>query len=233
MLEGIIAIAVVVIGIAVYLWVFTRLRGQDSAGSLDEAISQAADEADSTSTQATKIFKAVDEVSNTQSSVGYDVDSSVTSTLSFVDTIGKDTVVVEIPDQKAKRTVSRGKAVAATAAVVRKATERKPDTAEELIVKLKRKIARRIDLLKLAGLPESSDKALAKYRSDLKKLTDTVKKGKTEAKAAVKEPKTAPKATAKAAPAKTATKAEPAKKPAKKQNKQKKAAKKPAKKTNK
>ena len=212
MTTSIIAVLIVIAGIAAYLWVFHRLRNKNMGDLLDEAINDATPEGipgvtqESESDKPTEIFKAVDEVSNTQSCVGYAGDTSVTTTMSFEEKIGKDTIVVEIPDKKARRTETREKAIAAKADVVRKAPEKTPDTAEELIVKLKRKIARRIDVLKLAGIPEGSDKTLAKYRADLKKLTDSVKKVKAEAKAAAKASKTAvteaPKAVSNAAQAK-------------------------------
>ena len=224
MLTSIIAIAIVLIGIVAYLWVFNKLRKKNLGDLLEEAVEGAVpaglsyEVKEGDEDKPTEIFKAVDEVTNTQSSLGHDADtSSVTATMSFEEKIGKDTVVVEIPGKKANRAEPKLKAIAAKAQVVRKTSEKKPDTTEELIVKLKQRIARRIDLLKLAGLPEDDDKTLAKYRYDLKKLTYTVRKEKAAAKAAKEAP----------------AKAESAEKPATAEKPAKKATKKPIKKSTK
>ena len=119
----------------------------------------------------TEIFAAVD-TSNTQDATGFGYDAAGESSvknLSFEEKLGKDTVVVELPAPKTPRKV---KAAAPKAApVVKKGHPVKLGaTPEELVKILERKIARRVDVLKVAKLPESGDATLKRYRSKLGEL---------------------------------------------------------------
>ena len=180
----------------------------------------------------TEIFAAVD-TSNTQDATGFGYDAAGESSvknLSFEEKLGKDTVVVELPAPKTPR---KPKAAAPKAApVVKKGHPVKLGaTPEELVKILEHKIARRVDVLKVAKLPESGDAILKRYRSKLgelkAKIAETaVKKVLAEKPAKAKKSSTekdevirvsspgVPKKTTK----KSAKKA-PAKKPAKKTTK--------------
>ena len=110
-------------------------------------------------------------------------DQSVEKNIRFEENFGKDKVVVEIPDPaKVKKQV-------AALAAQRKAAKQAPivasivgkkSTPEELVEDLTRKIARRIDILKVAGLSQEGDKTLARYRENLAALEQSIAERKAQ-----------------------------------------------------
>lgn len=104
-------------------------------------------------------------------------DQSVEKNIRFEENFGKDKVVVEIPDP------AKVKKQAAALAAQRKAAKQAPivasivgkkRTPEELVEELTRKIARRIDILKVAGLSQEGDRTLARYRENLAALEQSI-----------------------------------------------------------
>lgn len=157
-------------------------------------------------------------------SVAYDVSVpvSITADVSFEEKVGKDTVTVQLPGAKGKPLTKRDDATPAE--LKKPATRSKPATAEELVKFYEQRIARRIDVLKVAGMPESSDRTLAKYRANLADL----KKAMAKAKRNPGKTETAPRITAPKVTVKKEMKAPVKKAPAKKAATRKAAAKKPA-----
>lgn len=162
-------------------------------------------------------------------------DQSVEKNIRFEENFGKDKVVVEIPDSaKVKKQV-------AALAAQRKAVKQEPivasivgkkRTPEELVEELTRKIARRIDILKVAGLSQEGDRTLARYRENLAALEQSIAERKaqeapvevlTEAAEPVKVVKPRKASTVKKAVKKTTTRktAKTTKKPAVKKEKAK------------
>lgn len=110
-------------------------------------------------------------------------DQSVEKNIRFEENFGKDKVVVEIPDP------AKVKKQAAALAAQRKAAKQAPivasivgkkRTAEELVEELTRKIARRIDILKVAGLSQEGDRTLARYRENLAALEQSIAERKAQ-----------------------------------------------------
>lgn len=177
MLIEVLAILGVVLFIAGFVILFNRKRAA-LANAFDEDAADEGAEPEKEETpeekeddKKTEIFASVD-TSNTQDATGFGYDAAGESSvknLSFEEKLGKDTVVVELPALKAPR---KAKAAAPKAApVVKKGHPVKLGaTPEELVKILERKIARRVDVLKVAKLPESGDATLKRYRSRLGEL---------------------------------------------------------------
>ena len=222
MLVGVIAIAIVLVGIVAYVYVFNKVRGTSSVSDLiDEAA--AAEKEKEEQEKPSEIFKAVDEVSNTQDvTAAYDSGNSVTANVTFTEKIGKDTVVVELPSKKkaAKKAVKKTEA--------KKAETKTPATPGEVLEVIDKKIVRRKNLLKVAGIPERNDKVLAKLeakRQELVVADASEKAAELKATAKKEEPKLeavlvkTPKKAATKKTAKKSTKKAPAKKTTKKTTK--------------
>lgn len=177
MLIEVLAILGVVLFIAGFVILFNRKRAA-LANAFDEDATDEGAEPEKEETpedkeddKKTEIFASVD-TSNTQDATGFGYDAAGESSvknLSFEEKLGKDTVVVELPAPKAPR---KAKAAAPKAApAVKKGHPVKLGaTPEELVKILERKIARRVDVLKVAKLPESGDATLKRYRSRLGEL---------------------------------------------------------------
>jgi hypothetical protein len=177
MLIEVLAILGVVLFIAGFVILFNRKRAA-LANAFDEDTADENTEPEKEETpeekeddKKTEIFASVD-TSNTQDATGFGYDAAGESSvknLSFEEKLGKDTVVVELPAPKTRR---KAKAAAPKAApVVKKGHPVKLGaTPEELVKILERKIARRVDVLKVAKLPESGDATLKRYRSKLGEL---------------------------------------------------------------
>ena len=210
-----IAIAVVAIGIAVYLVLFFRGR---KAGSeiLDELeTSQEADTADQGEPEVESPFTSV-ETSNTADDTALAHDTSVTKNVTFEDKVGGETVVVEVPS---KDTRKRRVAKKVTPAI-KKAPKKKPVTTTDLIKAVNEKIEKRTALLKDLKLNTETDATLKRYikmRDALvvKTLVPTKAAAKKEVK---KEAKKAPVVKVKVVSEEVKT-AKKAKKPAKKTTK--------------
>jgi hypothetical protein len=213
MLISTIAVVLVVIGIVAYIYVFNKVRGTSSVSELIDEAAEAGKEKEEQD-KPTEIFKAVDEVSNTQDvTAAYDSGNGVTANVTFTEKIGKDTVVVELPSKKKAVKKSAKKTEA------KKAEPKKPATPGEVLEVIDRKIARRKNLLKVAGVPERNDKVLAKLESKRQELVvadASAKAAELKASAKKDEPKAEP---AKKTTKKATTKKAPAKKPAKKPTK--------------
>ena len=213
MLVSIIAIALVLVGIVAYVYVFNKVRGTSSVADLiDEAAEAEQDKAEAEQDKTTEIFKAVDEVSNTQDvNAAYDSGNSVTANVTFTEKIGKDTVVVELPSKKkaAKKPAKKAEA--------KKADVKKQVTPGEVLEVIDKKIARRKNLLKVAGVPERNDKVLAKLEAKRQELVvaDASEKA-AELKATAKKEEPKLEAVLVKAPKKAATKKSIKKAPAKK-----------------
>ena len=177
---AILGVVLFVVGFTIILWRKKRKANEAAfADETDDADTEA-EQGDTPEDQAdgekkNEIFAAVD-TSNTQDATGYGYDAageSVVKNMSFEEKLGKDTVVVEVP---APRT--RKKAKAAPAKVVTSVKKGKPvhlgATPEELVKILERKIARRVDVLKVAKLPESGDATLKRYRASLEDLKSKI-----------------------------------------------------------
>ncbi len=177
MLIEVLAILGVVLFIAGFVILFNRKRAA-LANAFDEDASDESTEPEKEETpeekeddKKTEIFASVD-TSNTQDATGFGYDAAGESSvknLSFEEKLGKDTVVVELPAPNTRR-----KAKVATpkaSPVVKKGHPVKLGaTPEELVKILERKIARRVDVLKVAKLPEAGDATLKRYRSKLGEL---------------------------------------------------------------
>lgn len=177
MLIEVLAILGVVLFIAGFVILFNRKRAAFAKAFADDADEDKAEPEkeetpeDKEEGKKTEIFASVD-TSNTQDATGFGYDATGESSvknLSFEEKLGKDTVVVELPAPKTRR---KAKAAAPKAApVVKKGHPVKLGaTPEELVKILERKIARRVDVLKVAKLPESGDATLKRYRSKLSEL---------------------------------------------------------------
>lgn len=217
MLVSIIAVAIVVVGIVAYVYVFNRVRNGQAVVDADDTAESAAEEPkqeEDASGKPTEIFKAVDELTNTQETLApvYDSSESGTKTVSFEEKIGKETVVVEIPEKGGGRKSRRAVKKAPAKEPAKKAPAKKPATPAELIAVLNDKIAKRRSLLKVAGIAESGDKQLAKLRASLDELNVVVAASPKK----VAEEKATAKKASKKAPAKKEEKKAPAKKPVKK-----------------
>jgi hypothetical protein len=177
MLIEVLAILGVVLFIAGFVILFNRKRATFAKAFEDDADEDKAEPEkeetpeDKEEGKNTEIFASVD-TSNTQDATGFGYDAAGESSvknLSFEEKLGKDTVVVELPAPKTRR-----KAKVATpkaSPVVKKGHPVKLGaTPEELVKILERKIARRVDVLKVAKLPESGDATLKRYRSKLGEL---------------------------------------------------------------
>ena len=177
MLIEVLAILGVVLFIAGFVILFNRKRAAFAKAFEDDADEDKAEPEkeetpeDKEEGKKTEIFASVD-TSNTQDATGFGYDAAGESSvknLSFEEKLGKDTVVVELPAPKTRR-----KAKVATpkaSPVVKKGHPVKLGaTPEELVKILERKIARRVDVLKVAKLPESGDATLKRYRSKLSEL---------------------------------------------------------------
>ena len=228
MLISTIAVVLVVIGIVAYIYVFNKVRGTSSVSELIDEAAEAEKEKEEQD-KPTEIFKAVDEVSNTQDiNAAYDSGNSVTANVTFTEKIGKDTVVVELPSTKkaAKKPVKKME--------VKKADVKKQVTPGEVLEVIDKKIARRKNLLKVAGVPERNDKVLAKLEAKRQELVvaDASEKA-AELKATAKKEEPKLEAALVKAPKKAATKKSTKKAPAKKTTKKttKKATKKATKKS--
>lgn len=164
-----IGIAILVLGIILYLYLFFRARkkmaGMSIAPEWEDEKGGTFEETEPTDT---KIFKAVDTGSDeTGSAFGYDA-QTVVKNVSFEDKLGKDTVTVELPAKKQPRRVTRKAATKKVA--VKQPVEAKPLTRDEAIAILANKIVRRTKLLKIANRPAAKDVTLAKYKADLAAL---------------------------------------------------------------
>lgn len=161
-----IAIAIVVIGIAVYLALFFRGR---KAGSeiIDELEAQADErEADQGEPEAESPFASI-ETSNTADDTAIAHDTSVTKNMTFEDKVGGETVVVEVPSKDTrKRRVAKKEAPA----VKKVAKKMKPVSTADLIKALEEKIEKRTTLLKDLKLNTDTDATLKRYRSKLSEL---------------------------------------------------------------
>lgn len=202
MLIEVLAILGVVLFIAGFVILFNRRRAALANAFDEDAVDEGAEpEKEETPEEKeddkkTEIFASVD-TSNTQDATGFGYDAAGESSvknLSFEEKLGKDTVVVELPAPKTPR---KAKAAAPKAApVVKKGHPVKLGaTPEELVKILERKIARRVDVLKVAKLPESGDATLKRYRSRLGELKakiaeTTIKKALTEKPAKTKKSST-------------------------------------------
>lgn len=192
MLIEVLAILGVVLFIAGFVILFNRKRAA-LANAFDEDAADESAEPEKEETpeekeddKKTEIFASVD-TSNTQDATGFGYDAAGESSvknLSFEEKLGKDTVVVELPAPKAPRKAKV--AAPKVAPVVKKGHPVKLGaTPAELVTILERKIARRVDVLKVAKLPESGDATLKRYRSRLgelkAKIAETaIKKALTE-----------------------------------------------------
>ena len=230
MLYQIMSIIGVILLIVGFALIFKRVRSAGAAAFDDEEpadelpVKPEEEDGKDDADKEKNIFSSVD-VSNTQDATGFGYESngqSMTKNLSFEDTIGKEKVIVEIPAPKAKKRSVKAPAKP----VVKKGSPVKLGaTPEELVEILSKKIAKRVDVLKVAKLPESGDATLKRLRSNLQKVKDKMAEA-----AAAKKP--AKKATAKKvskeaedevivvntprAPARKPAKKAPAKKPARK-----------------
>jgi len=162
-------------------------------------------------------------------------DQTVDKNIRFEENFGKDKVVVEIPDPanvKKKVAALAAQRKAAKQAPIVASIVGKKRTAEELVEELTRKIARRIDILKVAGLSQEGDRTLARYRENLAALEQSIAERKaqeapvevlTEATEPVKVAKPRKASTAKKAVKKTTTRktTKTTKKPAAKPEKKK------------
>lgn len=176
-----------IIGVVLFVIGFTIILWRKKRKAIEAAFADETDDADTEAEQGdtpedqadgekkNEIFAAVD-TSNKQDATGYGYDAageSVVKNMSFEEKLGKDTVVVEVP---APRT--RKKAKAAPAKVVTSVKKGKPvhlgATPEELVKILERKIVRRVDVLKVAKLPESGDATLKRYRASLEDLKSKI-----------------------------------------------------------
>ena len=179
-----------IIGVVLFVVGFTIILKRKNRKAIEDAFADETDDADTEAEQGdtpedqadgekkkkkNEIFAAVD-TSNTQDATGYGYDAageSVVKNMSFEEKLGKDTVVVEVPAPK-----TRKKAKAAPAKVVTSVKKGKPvhlgATPEELVKILERKIARRVDVLKVAKLPESGDATLKRYRASLEDLKSKI-----------------------------------------------------------
>lgn len=189
MLEAI-AIAIVVIGIAVYLVLFNRGRkaGKEMLDELDAAQDTAQDTGSSPEAPADTTPFASIETSNTADGMAVAHDTSVTKNMTFEDKVGGETVVVEVPSKDASR--KRRVAKKAAPAVKDVAKKMKPVSTADLIRALEEKIEKRTALLKDLKLNTETDATLKRYSKMLDALSkkDTAPK-KAEAK---KEAKKAP-----------------------------------------
>lgn len=145
---------------------------------------------------------------------------TVQSTIRFEENLGKDRVVVEIPNpSKSSRKATKGEqpVKARPAPLVSSIAGRKL-TPEELAADLRVKIERRERILKVAGITQDGDNILKRYRENLAALERSIEEQKVPAAIAVEataeKPSKATKATLAKKPAKK--KATPVKKPAKK-----------------
>lgn len=177
MLIEVLAILGVVLFIAGFVILFNRKRAKFATAFEDDADEDKAEPEkeetpeDKEEGKKTEIFASVD-TSNTQDATGFGYDAAGESSvknLSFEEKLGKDTVVVELPAPKTRRKVKV--ATPKASPVVKKGHPVKLGaTPEELVKILERKIARRVDVLKVAKLPESGDATLKRYRSKLSEL---------------------------------------------------------------
>ena len=185
MLEAI-AIAIVVIGIAVYLVLFNRGRkaGKEMLDELDTAQDAgSAPEAPADTTPFASI-----ETSNTADGMAVAHDTSVTKNMTFEDKVGGETVVVEVPskDVSRKRRVVKKEAPA----VKKVAKNMKPVSTADLIRALEEKIEKRTALLKDLKLNTETDATLKRYSKMLDALVkkDTAPKKAEPKKEAKKAP---------------------------------------------
>lgn len=218
-----IAIAIVVIGIAIYLALF--FRGRKAGSEIIDELEAQADENEAAQGEPESPFTSV-ETSNTGSDAALAHDTSVTKNVTFEDKVGGETVVVEVPS---KDTRKRRVAKKVTPAI-KKAPKKKPVTTTDLIKAVNEKIEKRTALLKDLKLNTETDATLKRYikmRDALvvKTLVPTKAAAKKEVK---KEAKKAPVVKVKVVSEEVKT-AKKAKKPAKKTTKTTKKSKKSAK----
>lgn len=182
MLIEVLAVILVVLFVAGFLILFNRRRAavakafEEDYPEIRPEESGKPETEESGEDKKTEIFAAVD-TSNTQEATGFGYDAageSVVKNLAFEEKLGKDTVVVEIPAPKAKRKAPAKAVKAETKAAPKKAAVKLGATPEEVVKILERKIARRVDVLKVAKLPESGDATLKRYRSKLAELKATI-----------------------------------------------------------
>jgi len=185
MLEAI-AIAIVVIGIVVYLVLFNRGRkaGKEMLDELDTA--QDAGSSPEAPVDTTP-FASI-ETSNTADGMAVAHDTSVTKNMTFEDKVGGETVVVEVPSKDASR--KRRVAKKEAPAVKNVAKKMKPVSTADLIRALEEKIEKRTALLKDLKLNTETDATLKRYRKMLDALVkkDTAPKKAEPKKEAKKAP---------------------------------------------
>lgn len=155
-----IAIAVVAIGIAVYLVLFFRGRkaGREIIDELET--SQDADTAEPGNDEVpASPFTSV-ETSSTADDTALAHDTSVTKNVTFEDKVGGETVVVEVPSKDTrKRRVAKKEAPA----VKKVAKKMKPVSTADLIKAIEEKIENRTALLKSLGINTETDATLKRY----------------------------------------------------------------------
>lgn len=182
MLIEVLAVAIVVLFVAGFLILFNRRRAVVAKAFEEDYPEIKPDESGKPETEEsdegkkTEIFAAVD-TSNTQEATGFGYDAtgeSVVKNLAFEEKLGKDTVVVEIPSTKARRKAPAKAVKAEPKAAPKKDAVKLGATPEEVVKILERKIARRVDVLKVAKVPESGDATLKRYRSKLAELKATI-----------------------------------------------------------
>ena len=188
MLIEVLAVVIVVLFVIGFLILFNRRRAVVAKAFEEDYPEIKPDESGKTETEEsdedkkTEIFAAVD-TSNTQEATGFGYDAageSVVKNLAFEEKLGKDTVVVEIPAPKARRKAPAKAVKAESKAAPKKDAVKLGATPEEVVKILERKIARRVDVLKVAKVPESGDATLKRYRSKLAELKATIPAAKSE-----------------------------------------------------
>ena len=193
MLIELLAVALVVLFVVGFVILFNRRRAvvakafEEDYPEIKPGEAGTPDEAKDAAEKKTEIFATVD-TSNTQDATGFGYDAtgeSAVKNVAFEEKLGKDTVVVELPSSKAAR---KAKTAKPASKVARKEPSVKLGaTPEELVKILERKIVRRVDVLKVAKLPESGDSTLKRYRDKLAelkaKIADSATKAEPKAKA--------------------------------------------------
>ena len=175
-----IAIAIVVLGIAIYLALF--FRGRKAGSEIIDELEAQADEREESQEEpeAASPFTSI-ETSNTADGMAVAHDTSVTKNMTFEDKVGGETVVVEVPSKDtSKRRVAKK-----TAPAVKKVTKNmKPVSTADLITALEAKIEKRTALLKDLKLNTDTDATIKRYR---KMLDALVKKDAAPKKAETKK----------------------------------------------
>ena len=179
MLEAI-AIAIVVIGIAVYLVLFNR--GRKAGKEMLDELDTAQDSGSSPEAPADTTPFASIETSNTADGM------AVAKNMTFEDKVGGETVVVEVPSKDASR--KRRVAKKEAPAVKNVAKKMKPVSTADLIKALEEKIEKRTTLLKDLKLNTDTDATIKRYRKMLDALVkkDTAPKKAEPKKEAKKAP---------------------------------------------